>query len=237
MIVLITGGCNVQTDKVETDTSTDPISCLKNIKPESAKVVEVVDGDTIIIEINGHQATLRYLGIDTPEISASDPKPGETARNLNQSFVGGKNIEIYRDVDDRDDFGRLLRFVIVDGKFINYEMVKSGNATTFIRLPNVVCSLEMKIAMLNAYETRTGIWQNVDSLYSYTGANKCTDGCEKRKADCLIKGNVNSSGDQIYHLPGEENYDEIGINPEKGERWFCTIGEAISNGWRPQRVE
>lgn len=50
---------------------------------------------------------------------------------------------------------------------------------------------------------------------------------------CAIKGNISiTSGERIYHLPGQQYYDETIITPEKGERWFCTEAEAQAAGWR-----
>lgn len=51
--------------------------------------------------------------------------------------------------------------------------------------------------------------------------------------DCDIKGNVSiGSGERIYHVPGQEYYDETKISPQYGERWFCTEAEARAAGWR-----
>ncbi|WP_292571355.1 hypothetical protein [Mesorhizobium sp.] len=50
---------------------------------------------------------------------------------------------------------------------------------------------------------------------------------------CSIKGNISvSTGERIYHVPGQEHYDETVITVSKGERWFCSELEAISAGWR-----
>lgn len=50
--------------------------------------------------------------------------------------------------------------------------------------------------------------------------------------DCLVKGNVSmNSGMKLYHVPGMEDYVNTRIDPEKGERWFCTEQEALSAGW------
>jgi ABC-type sulfate transport system permease component len=51
-------------------------------------------------------------------------------------------------------------------------------------------------------------------------------------AGCSIKGNVNKKGQRIYHLPGQENYADIVITAEKGERYFCSEEEAVNAGWR-----
>ncbi len=52
------------------------------------------------------------------------------------------------------------------------------------------------------------------------------------KPDCSIKGNISiSSGKELYHLPGMEDYESTNIEAVHGERWFCTEAEAISKGW------
>lgn len=54
-----------------------------------------------------------------------------------------------------------------------------------------------------------------------------------KSQSCDIKGNISiNSGERIYHVPGQEFYDETIIRTEYGERWFCTEDEAKSAGWR-----
>ena len=60
----------------------------------------------------------------------------------------------------------------------------------------------------------------------------CPKGCEEPPPGCRIKGNISLAGNKFYHLPSEKNYKQIIIQPEKGERWFCTEAEAQANGWR-----
>jgi uncharacterized 2Fe-2S/4Fe-4S cluster protein (DUF4445 family) len=53
---------------------------------------------------------------------------------------------------------------------------------------------------------------------------------------CAIKGNISiNTGERIYHVPGQEHYDETIISPQHGERWFCTETEARAAGWRRAR--
>ncbi|MGR9221290.1 sunset domain-containing protein [Rhizobium leguminosarum] len=50
---------------------------------------------------------------------------------------------------------------------------------------------------------------------------------------CNIKGNVTiGSRERIYHMPGQEYYDETRISPRSGERWLCSEAEARAAGWR-----
>jgi hypothetical protein len=56
----------------------------------------------------------------------------------------------------------------------------------------------------------------------------------RSNSGCAIKGNISSRG-RVYHMPGDEYYDRTGINPVKGERWFCSEVEVQAAGWRRAR--
>ncbi len=89
---------------------------------QGVRVVRVIDGDTIVIQ-SGER--VRYIGIDAPE---QDEPLGPAATQLNGELVGGKRVRLERDVTDRDRFGRLLRYVYVDGILVNAELVRQGLA-------------------------------------------------------------------------------------------------------------
>ncbi len=48
-----------------------------------------------------------------------------------------------------------------------------------------------------------------------------------------IKGNINASGEKIFHVKGGRYYDSVRIDLKDGERFFCTETEAKTAGWRP----
>lgn len=54
--------------------------------------------------------------------------------------------------------------------------------------------------------------------------------------DCAIKGNISSSGEKIYHVPGQRYYEATKIDLSKGERWFCSEQAALDAGWRKAKV-
>ncbi|MCT7377311.1 hypothetical protein [Chelativorans salis] len=56
------------------------------------------------------------------------------------------------------------------------------------------------------------------------------------KPGCDIKGNINRTGERIYHVPGQEYYSATWINVAGGERWFCSEAEARAAGWRRARI-
>jgi len=99
--------------------------------PGVAKVTQVIDGDTIVIEGGYH---VRYIGIDAPE---KDESYYLEAKQANEELVEGKKVRLEKDISNKDKYGRLLRYVYVDGTFVNAEMVRQGYACAKAYLPDV----------------------------------------------------------------------------------------------------
>jgi len=93
--------------------------------PDTARVIEVIDGDTIIIE-GGYR--VRYIGIDAPEIHPEVEAFGIEAWEANRALVEGKEVRLERDVSQTDKYGRLLRYVWVDNLLVEAELVRQGLA-------------------------------------------------------------------------------------------------------------
>ncbi len=93
---------------------------------ETALVVQVLDGVTIEVLLEGVAQRLRYIGIDSPE----DGQPfSSEAETLNRSLVEGKQVALEKDVSETDRYDRLLRYVyLLDGTFVNAELVRTGMA-------------------------------------------------------------------------------------------------------------
>jgi hypothetical protein len=66
-------------------------------------------------------------------------------------------------------------------------------------------------------------------LFSATAASA-------QSGDCNIKGNINTRGEKIYHVPGQRYYSATKISASHGERWFCSEQEARAAGWRRSKV-
>jgi hypothetical protein len=56
------------------------------------------------------------------------------------------------------------------------------------------------------------------------------------RSQCDIKGNLSTTGERIYHMPGQRYYDATRISPSRGERWFCSEADARRAGWRRSLV-
>jgi micrococcal nuclease len=107
-----------------------------------ARVVEVVDGDTIRVELDrGGVESVRYIGIDTPESNPDQPLEcfGHEAEDANASLVAGRELDLELGAEPRDDYGRLLAYVRVGsprGILVNAELVRRGFARTLTIAPN-----------------------------------------------------------------------------------------------------
>ena len=81
-----------------------------------AEVTWVIDGDTVRVKVGGQTETVRYIGINAPEVS-TPPQPweqaGRDARDLNTLLVGQKKVRLELDTQERDASGRLLAYVYV----------------------------------------------------------------------------------------------------------------------------
>lgn len=129
-----------------------------------ATVVEVVDGDTVEVEVAGATETVRLLGIDTPETVHPD-KPvecwgPEASARTEALLPTGSSVRLERDEEARDRFGRLLAYVrrADDGTFVNERLVAEGFARTLLIEPNHAYATALLDAQDTARETGAGLW-------------------------------------------------------------------------------
>lgn len=130
----------------------------------NATVVRVVDGDTVQVDIDGQREKLRLIGIDTPETVKPDTPVQcygpEASAFTKQLLPEGTPVRIERDVEARDDYGRLLGYVYRadDGLFVNLEIVAQGYASLLTFPPNVAHVDEFVAAARAAERANLGLW-------------------------------------------------------------------------------
>lgn len=221
--------------------ATATASLHPQIKEESKVVARVIDGDTIEFS-DGRR--VRYIGIDTPE--TVDPrKPvecfGKEAAEENKRLVDGKKVRLEKDVSDTDKYGRLLRYIFVDDQMINESLVRGGFAHSSTYPPDIKYQDRLQQAEQEARDNKSGLWgscplgsntSNASNIGNTGNTNNTPSVSSDSGASCVIKGNISSSGEKIYHLPGCGSYEKTAIDESRGERWFCTETEAITAGWR-----
>src|SRR5687768_4909974 len=107
------------------ESSTGPALPSSTVFEVNAALVEVVDGDTIDVEIGGRDERVRLIGVDTPESVRPDSPVecfGPEAASFTTSLLPtGTALHLERDPEARDDYGRLLAYVYraEDGLFVN----------------------------------------------------------------------------------------------------------------------
>ena len=133
------------------------ISCSDYANP--VLVQRVIDGDTILLETGER---VRYLDIDTPE-TVHPTKPiqcfGPQAYLRNKELVENKYVTLKQSNTNKDQYGRLLRYVYIEDLFINAVLVSEGYA--FAKDYNNPGHLykELKSLELNAIKNKTGLWE------------------------------------------------------------------------------
>jgi len=153
-------------------------------------ITKVFDGDTFEAEANGKKEKVRMLGIDTPEKFNSDKltrdmertkkdsetikKLGELSSQYTRKLLEGKKVLLEPDKtqDDKDKYGRLLRYVYLDdGTFVNKKIVAEGYAVAFRRF-KVSKEKELIEAEEDARKEKKGLWGDIEGLKYMENSNK-----------------------------------------------------------------
>jgi micrococcal nuclease len=141
--------------------SESPTVIATPVTGEQAQVTRVVDGDTIQVSMAGAIYKVRYIGIDTPE--TVDPRRpvecyGHEASERNRQLVEGKTVELEKDVSETDKYGRLLRYVWVDGEMVNATLVREGYAIASTYPPDVKYQELFASLQREAIAADRGLW-------------------------------------------------------------------------------
>ena len=215
-------------------------------------VPRIVDGDTVQIE----QTKIRFAGIDAPETdqvcldAAAQSWACEiTARDELIKHSGGQSWAC--EITGTDQYGRSLGNCFIAGEDVSAWMVRSGWALSFVRYSHAYDSEEAL-----ARSSHAGLWSGAFiAPWDWRHRNKTTailgatsvpvtaqaillsavSSAEAPSPECVIKGNINRSGECIYHEPGGRWYAKVKTDLSKGKRWFCSAAEAEAAGCRPPK--
>lgn len=130
----------------------------------AAVVTGVVDGDTIDVRVGGRDERVRLIGIDTPESVRPDSPVEcfgpEASAHMAELLAVGTPVRLVRDVEARDDYGRLLAYVYraSDDLFVNLELVRAGLARPLPIRPNVTFADDFVEAAREAQAAGRGLW-------------------------------------------------------------------------------
>ena len=197
--------------------------------------VRIVDADTI--EISGKK--IRLAGIDSPERSQTCEDQdgikygcGGQATQALRGLVNSMPAEIVKcEHIDKDKYGRLIGVCKIGEVNINAWLVENGWALAYRNFSEKYVENE-QIAERN----KAGIWNGRFVVpWKWRRGERLSPKIISFDDSCLIKGNISSSGEKIYHLQGGQYYTRTKVSLEKGEKWFCSEKEALENGWRKSK--
>ena len=99
------------------------------VERQSVTLKKCIDGDTAIFRINKKNVKVRFLAIDTPEISKNIQAYGQEAKDFTcNKLSNAKNIELEYEKNKYDKYGRTLAWVFYDNKLLQKELVRNGLA-------------------------------------------------------------------------------------------------------------
>lgn len=134
-------------------------------------LIAVNDGDTIEVWVDNRAERVRLVGIDTHEVSGGYRQEEcygpEASRFMKALMAVGGDLWIEQDVEDRDQYGRLLRWVWADfgtGEvyLLNEALLRAGYAERYRNTPNDRYLPQLLDAEAFAQEYQLGLWGACD---------------------------------------------------------------------------
>lgn len=201
--------------------------------------VRVVDGDTIRVG----QTRVRLQGIDAPESgqrcgsagigvwSCGDWVTAQVRERYEGRMAACRFIEL-------DRYARSVAVCSVGGEDIGGTLVREGLAFAY-RAYSMRYDADEKAAAIDGRGLHAVDIENpaVFRAVKREARVKRADASADVSPDCRIKGNISSSsGEKIYHEPGQMHYGKTIVTETRGERWFCSTVEAEAAGWRRAKV-
>jgi micrococcal nuclease len=122
-----------------------------------ARVVRVVDGDTVVLTELGK---VRLIGVDTPEVYGQQECFGrEASAFAKRELPRGREVSYRLGVESRDRYGRALAYVwLGDGRMINELLARRGYAQPLTIPPNVDYADRFRAAAARARRAGLGLW-------------------------------------------------------------------------------
>lgn len=131
-------------------------------------VAKHVDGDTIWVEVRDPGGPLplaavhkiRILEIDTPEsTNRKDCLGREASEFAKRELPVGSRVYLLADREDKDRYGRYLRYVWEeDGEFYNEKVVRAGLARAVLYPPNDLYIAHLRAVEAEARRSARGLW-------------------------------------------------------------------------------
>lgn len=151
-----------QTPHLTNTPDSSSMQCIPQTEYETGTVTKITDGDTIRVDINGKNYPVRLIGINAPELGSTSPSIQEGISYL-EDLILYEEVTLFRDQSETDRYDRLLRYVVFENTFINYELVRSGFAKSVSYQPDTTCNPTFNTAQTHAKNNQLGIWSPTET--------------------------------------------------------------------------
>lgn len=139
----------------DTVESSDITACIPDNTHTQARIVEVLDGNTVRAYYDGKVFVIRYIGLEVP---SQNDEVVQAAYWKNTELVYAKDVILIPGSTETDSRGRILRYILVNGTFVNYELVRLGLASVINSHSEFECAEILQAAEEQAMATHSGIW-------------------------------------------------------------------------------
>ena len=141
------------------------------------KVVEVTDGDTLVVNKGTTEVDLRLYGIDCPE---SDQPYGVRATRFTKMMARFEKVEV--EPQDRDQYGRVVALVYIDGdgECLNEELIRAGHAWVYERYCHIRDCNSWQRLERRARQTEKGLWAGDNPIQPWDWRHGERDGSEEQ---------------------------------------------------------
>lgn len=128
---------------------------------ESVQLEKCGDGDTAHFKIEGTVEKVRFIAVDTPELTSNDFYAKEAMQFTCSTLEKAKRIEIEIDpkAKERDKFGRMIAWIYVDGTLLQEQLVKYGYARVHYIYDDYMHLDSLRTLEKEAKRNNVGMWK------------------------------------------------------------------------------
>jgi endonuclease YncB( thermonuclease family) len=186
--------------------------------------VAIIDGDTLQIG----DRIVHLAGIDAPELGQRCMIENKDWRCGLEAALALRKLAAFGTVScvSEEEAPTVVGTCQIDGKDLAEVMVGQGYA---VALPGAAPNYQSAEAA--ARDGKLGLWRGDFISPGDWRQGARLPGETTDTIFCVVKGAIKEDDQRIFYIPSDEQYEQITIDPDKGERMFCSDDEAILAGW------
>ncbi len=196
----------------------------RGVTTEAKPEITVIDGDTLQIGMQ----IFNLAGIDAPELGQRCKLENKEWRCGLDAALALRKLVAFGEVNCTTEEEGLMVSGLCQaaGKDLGAVLLEQGYV---VALPDAFPTYQA--AEARAREAKLGLWRGAFVPPEKWRAGERLPGEVTDTTFCVVKAVVTDEGQKIFYIPSDENYDQITVDPDRGEHVFCSDDEAILQGW------